>query len=77
VATVTITITGVTAATANAEGEGSAVHRAAAEPDERTPWDATVRERAIAALVDESPLRIDELEGILADIGIDVGRQPR
>jgi VCBS repeat-containing protein len=69
VATVTITITGVTAATSNGEGEGPGVPRAAVF-DERAPSDFTVRERAVAALLDESSLRFDELDELVLDVAV-------
>jgi succinate dehydrogenase/fumarate reductase flavoprotein subunit len=66
---VTITITGVTAATLNGEGAAPGVPRAAVS-DERAPSDFTVRERAVAALLDESSLRFDELDELVLDVAV-------
>jgi VCBS repeat-containing protein len=61
VATVTIAITGMTAAPSNGEGEGPpGVPRAAAVAAERAPSELTVRERAIAALVDSRSARVSD-----------------
>jgi hypothetical protein len=66
---VTITITGVTAATLNGEGAAPGVPRAAVS-DERAPSDFTVRELAVAALADESPLGFDELDELVLDVAV-------